>query len=77
MDEANCVGQLFLLGTTGWRRSELACTTCSPYSRCTVSVCLPPPKCRQEHVHSQILRLERADAEVAYRALVGLGNVVS
>jgi hypothetical protein len=26
---------------------------------------------------SQVLRLERADAEVAYRALVGLGNVVS
>jgi len=26
---------------------------------------------------SQVLSLERADAEVAYRALVGLGNVVS
>jgi hypothetical protein len=26
---------------------------------------------------SQVLRLERADAEVSYRALVGLGNVVS
>ena len=43
-----------------------------------ISALLPPPsKCRREHVHSQILRLERADAEVAYRALVGLGNVVS
>ena len=36
-----------------------------------------PPRCRQERVHSQVLRLERADAEVAYRALVGLGNAVS
>jgi hypothetical protein len=44
------------------------------YGFCSVA---PPPKCRQKHVHSQILRLERADAEVAYRALVGLGNVVS
>jgi hypothetical protein len=27
--------------------------------------------------NSQILRLERLDAEVVYRALVGLGNAVS
>ncbi|KAI0302198.1 WD40-repeat-containing domain protein [Russula brevipes] len=33
-------------------------------------------KCRQERVHLQVLRLERADAEVAYRALVGLGNAL-
>jgi len=33
---------------------------------------------RAKHVHliSDVLRLERADVEVAYRALVGLGNVL-
>ena len=37
----------------------------------------PSPRCRRVRVSIQILRLERTDAEAAYRALVGLGNVVS